>query len=45
MTTSDYKIQDAIKFEPVNVKVETQSSDELVHIFKFGKEYHNHSNY
>ena len=45
VTTSEYKIQDAVKFEPVNVKVETQFSDELVNIFKLGKKNNKHSNY
>ena len=45
VTTSEYKIQDAVKFEPVNVKVERQSSDELVNMFKFGNENNKHSNF
>ena len=38
VTTSEYKIQDAVKFETVNIKIETQYSEELVHILKFGNE-------
>ena len=34
VTTSQYQIQDVIKFEPVNIKIETQSFDDFV----FGKE-------
>ena len=43
--TSQYLFQDVVKFEPVNIKIETQSSDELVNIFKYGEKNIIHSNY
>lgn len=38
VVTTQYNIEDVIKFEPADIKIETQSSEENVNPFVFGKE-------